>query len=390
MRYCAAILLCLLVFSVPAPAGTPDTASPLDRTVRLDIWNGGLRDALQAVKQQTGIDILPYPPDFPPDRYVNGLYLVTGNVQLGTVLECLSRRYAFRYRLSNTGRIEISKSCDWAATEPALKFARIDGVFPNNGDQAAAEQALRELVKPLSILGDEYSLTLERSPSRDNPQSMRAVIVMPPVLADYLERGIAALSGDPGDARPDPKTAGRIFARAHDSKVQWESFLGNAVHISEATDAQAFFRSLSGDADIAILLASPPENDSSAMPAMSTTTLGQASEAAAARYGVFKRTFLSCGAIIFEQSDSSLWEMDTRRGELFWSGLAVAGFDAGPAAARAGGPGELIAQIRTTVFPAIWSVPACALVFIQATERLCVIAPKNAIDAVSDFLRQTR
>ncbi len=209
----------LLVLHVPVLAGTLDSRAPLERTVSLDIWAGGLADVIREVKQQTGVDIIPYPPDFPAESHSGNLYLVSGDVQLRTLLECLARRYSFRYRLSNAGRVELSKCYDWAAVEPVLKFPRLDALIPANTAPDTVQPLLGELVKPLALLGGEYSLTLERSPTRENPQSVRAVVVMPPVLADYAERAINCLAGDPGDSRAGARTPS-AFAVGWNAPVQ--------------------------------------------------------------------------------------------------------------------------------------------------------------------------
>ncbi len=376
---------------ISAPLSAAEVRPPaLDRVVKIEVWGGGLNDVVQAVWQQAGVEMLLYPSDFAAPYAMGPLYMSGGRATLRAVLEGLARRHGFRYRVSNAGKIEISRGYDWAASEPALRFIRLDAITPANGANLEEMRVfLGELIKPLPLVAGDYSLTLEKSPTRENPASIRAVAALPPVLADYLERAVKCLSGDPGDARGGVRFENRNFAVAWDKPPDWGNLLDRQVRIPAASDVRKAIADVCDQAGVVMILhGAPNPGPAQPLPGNGTTGLGRMAEELAARFNLGKRVFLPSGAILFEPGQAAEMETDPRSRELFWGGLAVAGFDARLAAERAGGAANLIAALKRDVFPWLWRDPVCAIVFSPVSGRLAVIAPANAVEAVAGKLKE--
>ncbi len=385
-------LLALALFGAApaAAADSPGAPPPLERPVRLDLWGAGLADAIREIQAQTGVEVLVYPADLPAAETTGNLYLVSGRVGLGTIIDCLARRYAFRYRVSGAGRIEISRGYGWAAADPALRFVRLDAIVPPGGaDVAAIRKFLGQFLKPLPLLPGDFSLALEKYPAPDNPNSLRAVLALPAVLADYLERAIKCLGGDPGDYPPDPARRERLFATAGRPAVDWAEFLARPIDTAPGGNVRKTLADAAAQAGAAFILQAPgPAGGRTAEVAAGRAGLGKFSEEMAARLNLGRRVFLPCGAVSFEPGGTGEWETDTRSRELYWGGLAVAGFAAGPAAGRWGGGTGLEGAIRREVFPGLWRDPATAAVYGLAGDRLVLIAPLDAVEAVAAKLRE--
>ena len=375
----AALCTCLCAGGEGAPV------HPLDRTVTLDLWGAGLFDAANEIKRQTGVELLFYRQDIQPERHTDDVYLVTGRVPLRAVMECLSRRFALRYRLSDTGKLELSKGYAWAAGEPALRIFRLEGLASSNGDVEAVKRQLAEFVKPMSMLGGEYSLNLEPYPTPENPNGMRCVAVVPPVLGDYLSRAVRCLTEEGGDY-PPVVTAG-LHAVAGKVEANWEELLTRAVATPSGGDLRRVLLELAGQAGIAIVVRTPaaPANPPMLDLRAPRVGLGKASEELSSRYGLGRRVFLAVGALSFEGDDPEM-AMDVRSRELYWDGLAVAGFDARQLAERFGGGDAIAAMLKREAFPHVWRDPACAIGYSPGTGRLAVVAPLNAVEAVAERL----
>ena len=225
-RFFAALpaFLTAFLFQAGRSAAMDAPISPLDRRLRLEIWGGDLAGAIRGIKSETGVEILVYPPDFPEEE-TSGLYLTTGQVKLGTVLDGLARRYSFRYRVAGSNRVEISRSYDWVTGAPVLRFIDLDSVVRGReADPARMAAFLGEFVKPLPLLpGDGYSLTVEKYPARGDLPALRAVAALPPPLAGYLERVVDCLGGAAGD--PPAGTDSPPFAQARQYGDDWPSLL---------------------------------------------------------------------------------------------------------------------------------------------------------------------
>lgn len=384
MNNCRRSLLCLLFAIAAGGAIAADAASPLDRTLRLDLWGVGFDDVRIAIQEQTGVKLVVYTADFAADGKARDIYLVTGRVRLRAVLECLAARLSFRYRVSEAGRIELSRGYGWLAGEPVLRFLPLDRLSGRDATREETLALLAEAVKPLSQLADGYSIDVEPYPTPDNPRALRCAAALPPVLAGYLERVVRCLSDDAGDAVPD---AGRadLFAVADAGDPRWRELLARQVTPPAGNDLRGLLVGVAEQAGVAIILpppASSPVRPASG-PAGERATLGWLTGDLAARWGLGGRTLLAAGAIVFAGGADGDLVMDSRSRELFLTGLAVAGFDAAAAAERAGGGDALAARIRREVYPEVWRDPTCAVAFSRVTGRLVVVAPRNVVREVA-------
>lgn len=358
---------------------------PLDRHLRLDLWGVGFSDAAWEIESQTGVRILVYPPDLPKDRNNDNVYLVSGKVSLRTVLECLAVRYSFRYRVSENGTIELSKGYNWIGNEPVLKILRLDKIVKPGTPNEALRAMLAECVKPMAIALGEYSISVERYPTIDNAEAMRCSAVLPAVSADYLERIVRCLEGEPGDYPAPPRP--ELYARASQNASNWNELLSRPMLMPAGGDTRSILRDLANQANIAIILATAPGTRSQPLGDMSESPgFGIVTGVLATRYGLGQRVVLASGGVAFLPGMDGDMHIDTRSRELFWTGLATAGFDAGKAAEQAGGGQALAARIRREVYPEVWRDPSCAVVFSPATGRIAVIAPINTVAAVAEFL----
>ncbi|MCL2001042.1 MAG: hypothetical protein FWG74_06370 [Planctomycetes bacterium] len=385
------LLAVVQVTALASPVFAGDAVpSPFERQVRLDLWGATLADAIREIHDQSGVEIVAYPSDFPAQETFDNLYLATGRVGLGTVIECLARRYSFRYRVANSGRVELSRSYGWVGAETALRFLRLDDIASGSGDEGELRKFLTECVKPMALLPGDFSLAIEKSPIPDNPHALRAVAVLPPVLADYLERTIRCLSGEAGDYPLDPNDRTRLFSVARTPEIEWHTLLLKPLAPEYGLDARRFLVNAASQVDAAFILHFPGAIGKEALRDFPEEKmgLGKFTEEAAVRLQLGKRVFLAPGAVSFEPGASHEWEMDNRIRELFWDGLAVAGFPGGLAAERSGGGKELASRLRQNVFPGLWRDPVTAIVYSPTSGRLAVVAPPNVIEAVAKTIRE--
>ena len=372
-----------------APARAAETARPpLERMVRLNLWGAGLDDAAREIRSQTGVEVLFYRADIPANQNRDNLFLVTGDVPLRTALECLAHRYSFRYRVSRQGKIELSRGYDWAAGKPVLKIIRIDGLTSESGgDAKAVEHLLAEFVKPLSLLGGDHSLTLERYPTETNPQGLRCSLFAPETLCGYLEQAVACLEGDAGDQAANGRD--EVYAVAERLEPDWEGLLTRKVGAPSGSNLHSLLAEMAAQAGVAITVADPPSTPPDAgLMNLSAPRIGfgGASGELSIRYGLGRRVFLASGAVVFEGGDPEA-VLDGRSRELFWDGLAVAGFTAREQAERMGGAGPLLAALKRDVYPHVWRDPVCALGYSPVSGRLAVIAPANVVSALASRLK---
>lgn len=380
------LLAALATMTLAATAGTPPP--PLDRPLVLNVWGATLDETRREIFNLTGVEILIYPSDFAESRNTPDIYLVTGRVTLRAVLECLARRLSFRYRVSETGKIEISRSYDWTGDRHVLGIHRLDALTPENGaDPAAIRRVLSEFIKPLPLLPGEYGLTLDPYPTPERTV-FRGTADLPPVLDDYLERAIKCLSDEAGD-HPSPPGDANLFAAAWRPDPRWKSLLLRQVTVPEGGDARAVTALLAEQAGIAVAFAAAPPSaaESPAGTAAGRIGLGQASEEMARRLGM-ARVFLAAGALVFEKGDPADIEMDGHGREMYWTGLAVAGFDAAGAAERLGDGEALLKLLKREVFPEVWRDPVCGMAYSPVSRRLAAIAPRNVLAALAAKLTE--
>lgn len=363
----------------------------LERSLHVSLWGESLDETVRAIKEQTGVDVVFYLPDLPPETTrEENVYLVTGQVTLGTVLEALARRFGFRFRISEHGRVELSRGYDWVGEDQSLRFIRTAPLA--DGEQADEETRgfLQEFIKPLELLAGEHTLRLEPYPVPDNAGYLRGTAVMPAVLAEYLERAVACLGGAPGDYPPPLRPNPTLFARARDYGRDWERLLARQVSSPRGVDIKSILSDVADQAGVAIVIRNAPSGSGRGLPAdIDRYTLGRVTEVLAAGWNLGKRVFLSCGAVVFEGGAGEGLEMDARSRELFWNGLAVAGFDARAAAERME-PGALVGALRREVFPGLWRDSVCSLVYSRAVGRVVVVAPMNVVQAVAVWLEGRR
>lgn len=378
-----AVVLSLLL----SAAAAGDGRRVLDETLRLDLWGATLAETAAAIEAQTGVAVKFSRQDFPDQASSGDVYLVSGTVQLRTVMEGLAQRFGFRYRVSETGRVEVSRGYGWAVSaidRPALCLARLDDLSrEGGGDPEAVRKFLGELVKPLALLPDGYSLELESYPTPGQPGNLRLKAVLPGALADNLERAVRCLQGDPGDY-PVPRRD--LFARARAASANWDALLSRRVADAGGEDMRAMLADIGESVGVAVVLAGPPSGGCAPRLAAALeggASLGQAAAGLSSLCGLGRRVFLACGAVVFTGVAGDGLELGDGDKELFWGGLAVAGFDARAAAARFGGGRELTDRIRASVFPSVWRDPACALLYSPETGRLAVVAPENVLAEVN-------
>lgn len=386
-------LILLMIFACAAraaQAGELGGLPPLERTLRLDLWGVGLDETAQAIRAQTGVEILFYRADIPADALNAGdVYLVTGNVTLGTVMEVLARRFAFRFRATAAGKVEISRGYGWVGTNPALRFVRIDPLVENGMNSAAFQDILAEFTKPLPLLTGEFVTRFEKYPLPERPDAQRGALVLPAVLADYLARGLRCLAGDAGDYPPETPTPGRdLFAAARGCLFDWESLLTRTIRTPKSRDLRSIATEIAQQAGVALCVRSLPDRDGHGLPAEAErSTLGRLCELTASSWNLGKRVFLCSGGVVFDGGESDI-ETDARTRELYWDGLAVAGFDVGKAVERARGPDGLRALLRRDIFPGLWRDPVCVMAYSPLRKRLAVVAPANVLAALAERIRE--
>ncbi|MDR1535053.1 MAG: hypothetical protein LBU64_08145 [Planctomycetota bacterium] len=355
-------------------------ASPLDRTLSLNLWEGSLFGALGQIKAKTGVETLIHPPDFPREDDSGPLYLVSGQVELRTILEGLAKRYSFRYRVAGPDRVEISRGYNWVGDEPSLRFLDLSGIRLD--DSAAPRKLLGEFIKPLSLVPGGYSLVMEKNPLPGNPGALRAVAALPPALADYLEKAAACLAGAAGDF---PAAPGAIRAKL--PPENWPGLLERPVEVAVTASPRRLLAEIASRTGTAIILCRPAEEGGTAVFPSGRMNLGQITALLAFRLKYRGRIFLAAGVVLFV--DAPLEEevaFDSRSRELFWDGMSVAGFDAREAAVENGGEAALAERLRREVFPSLWRDPATVLTCLA--NRLVVIAPANAVAAVAERLAE--
>lgn len=381
--YALAALSLLHVFTLVLPAGAAGDAPPLDRPVSLNLRGVGLTDAIREITAATGVHIRFYRPDFPPGEEEGNLHLVAGRAPLRTVLEVLARRCGFRYRLSAEGRVELSRSYGWAADDPVLAFTPLDGVPLGDGQPPPIPPVVEEIVKLRHLLPSEARLEIEPRPRREAVDSRQLVSALSPVLSDYLVRAISCLSGAPGDY-PAPGRRAHPYAAAADVRPAWPDAFQIRVRLSGG-DVGAALAELARQTNFSFVFAARPGEGAPRVEG-GESSLVHATEKIAAALGLPKRVFLGGGAVSFEPGPGNAWEIDNRNRELFWDGLAVAGFDARPAAQRAGGGAALVELVRQSLFPGLWRDPACSVVYEESSGRLVLVAPLNVVEEVARFL----
>ena len=382
-RLALSIAALTALLALAAPGRVDGAEHPLDRRLTLDLWGAGLNDVAKAVKAATGVDIVFFLPDLPLDKYADNVYIVTGEVTLATVLEALARRFSFRFSVAESGRVELSRGYGWIPLEPALRFSRMNCLYPSADCSPANMRAfLSEFIKPLSLLPGGFSLRVETYPVQGNPGHLRSTAVLPRELADNLDQGVRCLSGEAGDY-PAPRPGARLFAQAREYDGDWEKLLARQVQVPRGDSLRALLADVARQTGVAIVLRAPPSREGRLDPDVVRYTLGRICETLSNSWGLGKRVFLSSGAVVFERGAGDVFETDARSRELFWGGLAVAGFDAKRAAEACGGGSGLVALLRREVFPGVWRDPACALVYSPVSGRLAVVAPCNVIEALA-------
>lgn len=397
------LLLALFVAAAAFPlggragaiAGDP-APSLLERPLTLDLWGVTLSEAAKAITEQTGVDIVFFLADFPAEKNTKSVFLVTGRVSLATVMECLGRRYGFRYRLGDTGRLEVAKSYDWIPPDQyAARFIGVNALLaPGGADMDRLRGNLVEFAKPLALLGGDYSLALALTPGAGGGGTTRAEVVLPPVLADYFQKAVKCLSGDAGDYQPGaPEAKNRPpgAPTARQPGFEWERMLNRDMIVPRDLDVHAALKSVCEQAGIAVILESPPPaglGSPFSRPGPDRVSLGKLMGDLAEKLALNRRVFLASGGVAFETAQKPEWENDARCREFFWSGLGVAGFDARRAAERAGGPDVLVRTLRESVFPCLWRDPVTAIGYSPVTGRLAVIAPHNVLSAIAARLQE--
>ena len=382
------VLLSVLAFSLHETASSGEIY-PLDRMLKLDVWNGNLEAVATEIRKQTGVELVYFRPDFPPEKENIPLYIVTGNVSLRLVMECLSRRYGCRYRLSETGRLELSLGYDWVGSGFAVRFNELDGLLPETGDTASPRNNLRNILRVLPLLSDDFSFNIEVAPASGGRHSAKGVAILPPILADYFDRAIRCLKGEAGDAHPtgiaDPFAPRAVVVE----RAPWSQLLAAEFEIPTGiSDPRTLMQEISSKVNVAIMLGENPGAGTVRSGLLSGRTgLGRATEELAGILGLSRRVLLNPGAVILIPGKPGEWEEDSGTREFFWSGLAVAGFDT-KHLATPNTIDALVSRIKNTIFPAVWLDPACSFAYNPVTSRIALVAPGNVVAAVATELSE--
>lgn len=386
------LFLFLIFAATQVFAGESVPPYPLDRTLRLNLWGASLAETGKAINDQTGAQILFYAPDLGKE-FLNApaVHLVTGNVALATVLETLARQFAFRFRATAGGTVEISRGYNWVGGRQALRFVRTPPLTDDGAGDGALRELLAEMAKPLALLAGDFTLAFEAYPLPGQPAARRGTLVLPAVLADYVERGVRCLAGDPGDYPAPPEGAPDVlFARAREYGRRGRELASRQLFApSGGSDLRTVLGDIALQTGTVIALAEPPAGSGPALPAyMERYTLGGVCQILADEWKLGKQVFLASGAVLFAGGDAGERESDGRTRELFWDGLAVAGFDARRAAERARGGRALATLLRRDVFPGLWRDPVCSLTYSPLRGRLAVVAPANVMPAIAKRLAE--
>jgi|GEM_PF-1916670 hypothetical protein len=389
MRFLAGIafLLAFPLFSLQA-----GEQYPLDRAVRLDIWGGGINDVASEILRQTGVELVYYRPDFPDQKTGQKIHMVTGEVSLRLAMECLSRFFGCRYRLSESGRIEMSSGYDWVGQEFVVRFNDVDQLVQPGGAVNGTAEMLQEFLRVLPLLSGNNSFTIERKSAPDGRIQTKAITIAPALIADYFDKAVLCLkSGDTAGA-PAPQPMAYAPRASTIERASWNRLLAADFDIEAGlVDPRRIMREICSRIDVAFLLSGVPgQGEVRSGLLAGRTGFGRATEELAGIFGLNRRIFLNPGAVIFEPGKPGEWEEDCKTREFYWMGLAVRGFDAKRAAERLG-RAELVSRIRSTVYPHIWVDPMCSLAYSDSTGILAVMAPPNAVEAVGEeILRITR
>lgn len=396
-------LLLLFLFISSAFAAESRGTSPLARPLRLNLANATLTQTAAAIREQTGVEVAFYRPDF-PDNALNApnVTIATGNVPLAIVMEALAKNFNFRFRVTRDEKVEVSRGYGWTSQLPSLRFVRTRPLTEQSGQSTqsaqspqqeiendALKQLLAEMAKTLALLEGDFTFRFEPYPLPDSPDNTRGTLVLPEIPADYLERGIRCLSGENGDY-PPPNGPARpaLFARARNCEPDWEDLLSRRVRAPEGKDVHGIIRDVAADAGVAIVVRTLPGAPGPQLDAdLERYTFGRISEILSREWGLGRRVFLCPGAVVFEGGEPAL-ETDARTREFFWDGLAVAGFDARAAVERVKGAAALTTLLRRDVFPGLWRDPACSMTYSPASGRLAVVAPANVMPAIAERIRE--
>lgn len=386
MRFSAGIVffIAFSVFSLQA-----GEQYPLDRTVKLDIWGGGINDVASEILRQTGVELVYYRPDFPEQKTGQKIHMVTGEVSLRLAMECLSRFFGCRYRLSESGRIEMSSGYDWVGQEFVVRFNDVDQLVPTGGAVIRTAEILQEFLRVLPLLPGNNSFTLEQKPAPDGGIQTKAITIAPSLIADYFDQAVACLKSEDQANAPVAKTLAYVPRASTIERASWNRLLAADFDIEAGlVDPRRIMREICARIDVAFLLSGVP-GQGKVRPGLlaGRTGFGRATEELAGIFGLNRRIFLNPGAVIFEPGKPGEWEEDCKTREFYWMGLAVRGFEAKRAAERLG-QAELVSRIRSTIYPHIWVDPMCSLAYSETTGLLTVMAPPNAVEAVGEELRR--
>lgn len=388
------LLICRLPASPVVQAGEAIHSSPLFRTVKLNLWGTSLGRIAQAIREQAGVEILFYKPDLPPEvTGENTLHIVTGNVTLGAVMEALARSVGFRFRVTASGTVEVSRGYNWVSRRPSLRFVRVAGITSAEESDQVFRDLISEMAKPLMLLAGEFGFKFEPYPLPGRPDAKRGTLVLPDTLADYITRGLACLAGQAGDY-PGQGAGRKLFAEARNCEADWARMLSRPIRLMQSGDLRAIFEAAATQTQgVMVFRQQRVQQERGGMSAsIERYTLGQLCERLSTEWGLGRRVFLSCGGVVFEgenaSGDREKIEMDARSRELFWDGLAVAGFDVRGAVERTRGSDALMTLLRRDVFPGLWRDPMCSMTYSSQYGRMAVIAPGNVMAALEERIRE--
>lgn len=369
-------------------AGGALRSSPLFRTLTLNAWGTSLAHIARSIREQTGVEILFYKPDLPPEETSEAnVGIVAVEASLGTVMEALARSFGFRFRVTAAGTVEVSRGYGWVGERRTLRFVRTPKIAPDGDGDGSFRALVSEMVKPLALLAGQFLVKFEPYPLPDRPEMSRGALVLPEVLAEYVGRGLACLAGEAGDY-PDGVRDGRLFAVARDWEADWEAIFSRRVAVRDGGDVRAAAAAVAEQGEMVVVVRGGGRGEKAGLPD-GEGRYGVGSLCANMARGLgMRRVFLACGAVVFEGGTVGEIELDSRSRELFWNGLAVAGFDVRGAVARVKGAEGLMSLLRRDVFPGVWGDSACSMTYSGVFGRLAVVAPLNVMGALAERIRE--
>ncbi len=382
--FCLLTALLSLAAAVPVAGESPDPV--LRRRLRVEAWNAPLMDLMRTVSRETGVTlrISPalIPPEEVPDRRV---FLDTGEVSLGLLLEFLSRDLDCRYRLDGPDAVWLSAGYDWLSREegihePVPYRHRVGTLLSARQTPSDFLQQTLEAIRIHALLDDAF-VTLEEP-------HLGIVAMLPPRLRDTLHETLLAMSepGLPLD-NPVPDTMDPSLARL----VQDLRRRRILLHYRDQP-LPAVLRDISTQAGVTVVLSA------AAASRLAEKSVSLDTGEISAQEGIdrLRESLGLSGVELYpgggvRLTDSALgWPRHAAISRAFlWEEAVVRAYDVYPLEARYPSGDDLARYIRERVQPDAWLDPATGIVFHEPSGNLIVVASPDLQERVHAELSRT-